>query len=79
MNHCIRVCILCVKSLDHNVQSTAVLDIIDVPADGVCLVVMEEWSSHLLPVIPSTLRDFLSIIHQCIEVPVTSDFPLPLS
>ncbi|KAF8559607.1 kinase-like protein [Imleria badia] len=44
-----------------------VLDIIDVPTDGICFIVMEEWSSHLLPEIPSKLRDFLSVIQQCIE------------
>lgn len=55
-------------------QNTAVLDIIDVPVDGICFIVMEEWSSHLLPEIPSELRDFLSVIHQCIEVTIPSEF-----
>jgi len=44
-----------------------IVDMIDVPADGKCFIVMEEWSSQLLPEIPSTLREFLSAIHQCIE------------
>ncbi|KAF9246491.1 kinase-like protein [Melanogaster broomeanus] len=44
-----------------------IVNIIDVPADGICFIVMEEWSSHLLPEIPSTLREFLSAIHHCIE------------
>ncbi|KAG8217531.1 kinase-like protein [Butyriboletus roseoflavus] len=44
-----------------------VLDVIDVYIDGICFIVMEEWSSHLLPEIPSKLRDFLGVIHQCIE------------
>ncbi|KAF8447933.1 kinase-like domain-containing protein [Boletus edulis BED1] len=48
-------------------HSIPILDIIDVPAGGICFIVMEEWSSHLFPEIPSKLRDFLSAIHQCIE------------
>lgn len=60
-------------------QSTAVLDIIDLPTDGICFIVMEEWSSHLLPEIPSKLRDFLSAIHQCIEVTILSELLVPLS
>ncbi|KIJ69363.1 hypothetical protein HYDPIDRAFT_80488 [Hydnomerulius pinastri MD-312] len=44
-----------------------IMELIDVPPDGICFIVMEEWSSQLLPEIPSTLREFLSAIHQCIE------------
>ena len=53
---------------------TAILDIIDVPTDGICFIVMEEWSSHLFPELPYRLRDFLSTIHQCIEVTSLPEF-----
>ncbi|KAF9227884.1 kinase-like protein [Gyrodon lividus] len=44
-----------------------IVNMIDVPADDICFIVMEEWSSHLLPEIPSTLRELLSAIRHCIE------------
>ncbi|KAI6150738.1 kinase-like domain-containing protein [Pisolithus tinctorius] len=44
-----------------------ILDFLDVPSDGICFVVMEEWSSCLLSHLPITLHEFLSAIHQCIE------------
>lgn len=59
-------------------QNAAVLDIIDVTTDGICFIVMEQWSSHLFPEIPSKLRDFLSTIHQCIEVAIPPGFLAPL-
>ncbi|KIL00120.1 hypothetical protein PAXRUDRAFT_30035 [Paxillus rubicundulus Ve08.2h10] len=42
---------------------TSIVNMINIPADGRCFIVMEEWSSHLLPSIPSTLHEFLSAIH----------------
>ncbi|KAG9318513.1 hypothetical protein JVU11DRAFT_604 [Chiua virens] len=53
--------------LRHDPMNHSIIDIIDISTDGICFIVMEEWSSHLLPEIPYTLRDFLLGIHQCIE------------
>ncbi|KAI6099882.1 kinase-like domain-containing protein [Pisolithus croceorrhizus] len=44
-----------------------IFDFLDVPTDGICFVVMEEWSSCLLSRLPATMHEFLSAIHQCIE------------
>lgn len=44
-----------------------ILDFLDVSQDGICFVVMEEWSSCLLSRLPTTMHEFLSTIHQCIE------------
>ncbi|KAL4077362.1 hypothetical protein V8B97DRAFT_1430589 [Scleroderma yunnanense] len=45
-----------------------ILDFLDVPSDEISFIIMEEWSSQLLSRIPTGLDEFLSAIHQCIEV-----------
>ncbi|EIN07341.1 hypothetical protein PUNSTDRAFT_71694 [Punctularia strigosozonata HHB-11173 SS5] len=42
-------------------------DLIEIPADSVGLIVMEEWSSELIPETPCSLGEYLDAIRQCIE------------
>ncbi|CAL1704456.1 unnamed protein product [Somion occarium] len=44
-----------------------ILDLIEVPKDDLVFMVMEEWSSHLIPETPCTLRLYLGALRQCIE------------
>ncbi|KIM65301.1 hypothetical protein SCLCIDRAFT_1212469 [Scleroderma citrinum Foug A] len=44
-----------------------ILGLLDVPSDGLCFIIMEEWSPHLLSRLPTCLVEFLSAIQQCIE------------
>ena len=47
----------------------AVLDLFDNPEDQIAFIVMEEWSSQLIPDSgPCCLRLFLASLRQCIEV-----------
>ena len=50
----------------------AVYDLIEVPADCLVFIVMEEWYPQFLYEIPGTLRLFLGALRQCIEVRVRS-------
>ena len=43
-------------------------DLIQVPADCLVFIVMEEWYPQFLYEIPGTLRLFLGALRQCIEV-----------
>jgi len=44
-----------------------VLDMIEPPEGYLAFIVMEEWSPHLMPNTPCTLRLFLIAMQQCIE------------
>ena len=69
MNHTIREHLLNVVLFKPVTNAIiAILDLIDVPADNLGFIVMEEWSPQLVSDVPCTLRLFLGAIRQCIEV-----------
>lgn len=49
-------------------RNAAVLDLVEVPEYRVAFIVMEEWSSQLIPDTPCCLRLFLGVLRSCIEV-----------
>lgn len=52
--------------------SIAILDLVEVQRDSVVFIVMEEWSSQLIPDSgPCCLKLFLASLRQCIEVRVS--------
>lgn len=50
------------------VRTLAVLDLVEVPECHIAFIVMEEWSSQLIPDTPCCLRLFLGALRSCIEV-----------
>lgn len=52
----------------HGFWNTAILDLIEVVANELAFIVMEEWSPNFIPGPPRTLRLFLGALRQCIEV-----------
>ncbi|OAX44687.1 kinase-like protein [Rhizopogon vinicolor AM-OR11-026] len=44
-----------------------ILDLIDMPQDDICFIVMEEWSRNMFPEAPFSLRYLLVALHHCIE------------
>ena len=49
-------------------STAAVYDLIEVPADYLVFIVMEEWYPQFVYEVPSNLRLFLGALRQCIEV-----------
>lgn len=72
MNHTIRESFLlldCIVQWDLFFCFSAVLDLFGVHNDRIAFIVMEEWSSRLIPSTgPCCLKSFLEALRQCIEV-----------
>ncbi|KAH9926200.1 kinase-like domain-containing protein [Fomitopsis serialis] len=67
MNHCIRMFSSIPRCCNTYSRFTAILGRIEIPADDVAFIVMEEWSPHLDADPPYTLRGFLGFMRQHLE------------
>lgn len=57
-----------------DIESIAILDMIEAPDDEIGFIVMEEWSPQLINGSPCCLRLFLGAMQQCIDVGLNYHF-----